>query len=144
MAKYMEMLIKELEEMKAESMMKDSESVRFTVTLSLDQMRRLEYFSKYFEVKRATFASDLIATALTEIEDKFHVTYKDFFDHVENKTDLTKMQKEYFSEVHRFGKEENHYIRDGKLTIIDGNGIPLVLDYSQEDIDNLKEGDDNE
>lgn len=144
MAKYMESLIKELEEMKVESMMKDAESVRFTITLSLDQIRRLEYFCKYFEVKRATFASDLIATALTEIEDKFHVTYKDFFDHVENKTDLTKMQKEYFSEVFRIGKEDNHFIKDGKLTIMDPNGNPIVLNYSQEDIDNLEEGEDNE
>lgn len=139
MAKYIESLIKELEEMKVESMMKDAESVRFTVTLSLDQMRRLEYFCKYFEVKRATLASDLIAGALTEIEDKFHVTYKDFFDHVENKTDITEMQKEYFSEVLRIGKKDNHIIKDGKLIVTDDNGNPLIFDFPQEE-----EGEDNE
>lgn len=138
MGKYLDGLIQNLEEMKVESMLKEAESVRFTVTLSLDQMRRLEYFCKYFGIKRATFAADLLSGALTEIEAKFNVTYEDFYNHHVNKTELTDMQKEYFSEVLRIGKVDHHNFKDGKLTITDQDGNEVDFDFSQE------EGEDNE
>ena len=136
MGKYLDNLVQELEEMKVDNMVRDAESARFTLTLSLDQMRRLEYFCKYFGVKRASFAADLIMGAIAEIEDKFNLTYKDHQDHIENKTELTKIQEEYFSDVLRIGQMDFHTIKDGVLTITDKNGKIIKSDFTEEDGEN--------
>ena len=60
--------------------------------------------------------------AIAEIEDKFNLTYQDHQDHIENKTELTKIQEEYFSDVLRIGQMDFRTIKDGVLTITDKNG----------------------
>ena len=136
MGKYLDNLVQELEEMKVDNMVRDTESSRFTLTLSLDQMRRLEYFCEYFGVKRASFAADLIMGAIAEIEDKFNLTYQDYQDHIENNTELTKIQEEYFSDVLRIGQMDFHTIKDGVLTITDKNGKIIKSDFTEEEGEN--------
>ena len=136
MGKYLDNLVQELEEMKVDNMLRDAETVRFTVTLSLDQMRRLEYFCKYFGVKRAVFSADLLVGAIAEIESKFNVSVDDYINHIENKTELTEMQKEYFDDVLRFGKVDTHIFRDGKLIVKDSNGNLVKTDFTEEDGEN--------
>lgn len=136
MGKYLDNLVQELEEMKVDNMVRDAESARFTLTLSLDQMRRLEYFCKYFGVKRASFSADLLVGAIAEIESKFNVSIDDYFNHIENGTELTQMQKEYFSDVLRIGQMDFHTIKDGVLTITDKNGKIIKSDFTEEDGEN--------
>jgi len=135
MSNYIAGLINELEENRNESQMKEIENARFTITLGLSEMRRLEYFCKYFEVKRATFAVDLIMGALNEIEDNFKLTIDQF---VNNQGPLNEMQKEYFQDVLRLGSSDTHVYADGKLIITDKNGNKLKTDFTEED------GEDNE
>ena len=132
MGKYIDDLVNELEEMKIEVMFKETETVRFTVILKIEQMRRLEYFCEYFGVKRASFAADLLVGAIAEIESKFNVSIDDYFNHIENGTELTQMQKEYFDEVLRIGKADTHIFRDGKLIIKDSNGNIVKTDFTEE------------
>lgn len=132
MGKYLDNLVQELEEMKVDNMVRDAESSRFTLTLSLDQMRRLEYFCKYFGVKRASFSADLLVGAIAEIESKFKVSVDDYINHIENKTELTEMQKEYFNDVLRLGKLDTHIFRDGNLIIKDSNGNIIKSDFTEE------------
>jgi intein-encoded DNA endonuclease-like protein len=132
MGKYLDNLVQELEEMKVDNMVRDAESARFTLTLSLDQMRRLEYFCKYFGVKRASFSADLLVGAIAEIESKFKVSVDDYINHIENKTELTEMQKEYFNDVLRLGKLDTHIFRDGNLIIKDSNGNIIKSDFTEE------------
>ena len=132
MGKYLDNLVHELEEMKVDNMVRDAESSRFTLTLSLDQMRRLEYFCKYFGVKRASFSADLLVGAIAEIESKFKVSVDDYINHIENKTELTEMQKEYFNDVLRLGKLDTHIFRDGNLIIKDSNGNIIKSDFTEE------------
>ena len=136
MGKYLDNLVQELEEMKVDNMVRDAESARFTLTLSLDQMRRLEYFCKYFGVKRASFSADLLVGAIAEIESKFKVSVDDYINHIENKTELTEMQKEYFNDVLRLGKLDTHIFRDGNLIIKDSNGNIVRSDFTEEDGEN--------
>ena len=136
MGKYLDNLVQELEEMKVDNMVRDAESSRFTLTLSLDQMRRLEYFCKYFGVKRASFSADLLVGAIAEIESKFKVSVDDYINHIENKTELTEMQKEYFNDVLRLGKLDTHIFRDGNLIIKDSNGNIIKSDFTEEDGEN--------
>ena len=136
MGKYLDNLVQELEEMKVDNMVRDAESARFTLTLSLDQMRRLEYFCKYFGVKRASFSADLLVGAIAEIESKFNVSIDDYVNHIENGTELTQMQKEYFSDVLRIGQMDFHTIKDGVLTITDKNGKIIKSDFTEEDGEN--------
>ena len=136
MGKYIDDLINELEEMKIEGMIKETETARFTVVLKIDQMRRLEYFCEYFGVKRASFAADLIMGAIAEIEDKFNLTYQDHQDHIENKTELTKIQEEYFSDVLRIGQMDFQTMKDGVLTITDKNGKIIKSDFTEEEGEN--------
>lgn len=136
MGKYIDDLINELEEMKIEGMIKETETARFTVVLKIDQMRRLEYFCKYFGVKRASFAADLLVGAIAEIESKFNVSIYDYVNHIENGTELTQMQKEYFSDVLRIGQMDFHTIKDGVLTITDKNGKIIKSDFTEEDGEN--------
>ena len=136
MGKYLDNLVQELEEMKVDNMVRDAESSRFTLTLSLDQMRRLEYFCKYFGVKRASFSADLLVGAIAEIESKFNVSIYDYVNHIENGTELTQMQKEYFSDVLRIGQMDFHTIKDGVLTITDKNGKIIKSDFTEEDGEN--------
>ncbi len=136
MGKYLDNLVQELEEMKVDNMVRDAESSRFTLTLSLDQMRRLEYFCKYFGVKRASFSADLLVGAIAEIESKFKVSVDDYINHIENKTELTEMQKEYFNDVLRLGKLDTHIFRDGNLIIKDSNGNIVKSDFTEEDGEN--------
>ena len=56
MGKYIDDLINELEEMKIEGMIKETETARFTVVLKIEQMRRLEYFCEYFGVKPSSLS----------------------------------------------------------------------------------------
>ena len=132
MGKYLDNLVQELEEMKVDNMVRDAESARFTLTLSLDQMRRLEYFCKYFGVKRASFSADLLVGAIAEIESKFKVSVDDYINHIDNKTELTEMQKEYFNDVLRLGKLDTHIFRDGNLIIKDSNGNIIKSDFTEE------------
>ena len=136
MGKYIDDLVNELEEMKIEGMFNETETARFTVILKIEQMRRLEYFCEYFGVKRASFAADLIMGAIAEIEDKFNLTYKDYQDHIENKTELTKIQEEYFSDVLRIGQMDFRTIKDGVLTITDKNGKIIKSDFTEEEGEN--------
>ena len=136
MGKYLDNLVQELEEMKVDNMVRDAESARFTLTLSLDQMRRLEYFCKYFGVKRASFSADLLVGAIAEIESKFNVSIYDYVNHIENGTELTQMQKEYFSDVLRIGQMDFHTNKDGVLTITDKNGKIIKSDFTEEDGEN--------
>ena len=138
MGKYLDNLVQELEEMKVDNMVRDAESARFTLTLSLDQMRRLEYFCKYFGVKRASFSADLLVGAIAEIESKFKVSVDDYINHIENKTELTEMQKEYFNDVLRLGKLDTHIFRDGNLIIKDSNGNIIKSDFTEEVGENHK------
>ena len=132
MGKYIDDLVNELEEMKFEGMFKETETARFTVVLKIEQMRRLEYFCEYFGVKRASFAADLLVGAIAEIESKFNVSIDDYFNHIENGTELTQMQKEYFDDVLRIGKADTHIFRDGKLIIKDSNGNIVKTDFTEE------------
>ena len=136
MGKYIDDLVNELEEMKFEGMFKETETARFTVVLKIEQMRRLEYFCEYFGVKRASFAADLIMGAIAEIEDKFNLTYQDYQHHIENNTELTKIQEEYFSDVLRIGQMDFHTIKDGVLTITDKNGKIIKSDFTEEEGEN--------
>ena len=136
MGKYIDDLINELEEMKIEGMIKETETARFTVVLKIDQMRRLEYFCKYFGVKRASFAADLLVGAIAEIESKFNVSIDDYVNHIENGTELTQMQKEYFDDVLRIGKVDTHIFRDGKLIVKDSSGNVVKSDFTEEDGEN--------
>ncbi len=136
MGKYIDDLVNELEEMKIEGMFKETETARFTVILKIEQMRRLEYFCKYFGVKRASFSADLLVGAIAEIESKFNVSIDDYFNHIENGTELTQMQKEYFDDVLRIGKADTHIFRDGKLIIKDSNGNIVKTDFTEEEGEN--------
>ena len=136
MGKYLDNLVQELEEMKVDNMVRDAESSRFTLTLSLDQMRRLEYFCKYFGVKRASFSADLLVGAIAEIESKFNVSIDDYVNHIENGTELTQMQKEYFDDVLRIGKVDTHIFRDGKLIVKDSSGNVVKSDFTEEEGEN--------
>ncbi len=136
MGKYLDNLVQELEEMKVDNMVRDAESSRFTLTLSLDQMRRLEYFCKYFGVKRASFSADLLVGAIAEIESKFKVSVDDYINHIENKTELNEKKKEYFNDVLRLGKLDTHIFRDGNLIIKDSNGNIVKSDFTEEDGEN--------
>ena len=136
MGKYIDDLINELEEMKIEGMIKETETARFTVVLKIDQMRRLEYFCKYFGVKRASFAADLLVGAIAEIESKFNVSIYDYVNHIENGTELTQMQEEYFDDVLRIGKVDTHIFRDGKLIVKDSSGNVVKSDFTEEDGEN--------
>ena len=136
MGKYIDDLINELEEMKIEGMIKETETARFTVVLKIDQMRRLEYFCKYFGVKRASFSADLLVGAIAEIESKFNVSIDDYVNHIENGTELTQMQKEYFDDVLRIGKVDTHIFRDGKLIVKDSSGNVVKSDFTEEEGEN--------
>ena len=136
MGKYIDDLVNELEEMKFEGMFKETETARFTVILKIEQMRRLEYFCKYFGVKRASFAADLLVGAIAEIESKFNVSIDDYVNHIENGTELTQMQKEYFDDVLRIGKVDTHIFRDGKLIVKDSIGNIVKTDFTEEEGEN--------
>lgn len=136
MGKYLDNLVQELEEMKVDNMLREAETSRFTVTLSLDQMRRLEYFCNYFGVKRAAFSADLLVGAIAEIESKFNVSIDDYINHIENNTELNEMQKEYFNDILRFGKSDTHIFRDGKLIIKDAEGNIVKTDFTDEEGEN--------
>lgn len=132
MGKYLDGLIKELEENKINSLVDEVEMARFTVSLSIDQMRRLDYFCKYFDVRRINFAADLIMTSLAEIEDKLNLTPEYY---INNQDSLNEMQKDYFQNVLRIGAIDTHTYKDGKLIITDRDGKILKSDFSE------KEGD---
>ena len=137
MGKHIESLIEELEDIKNEAKMKELETSRFTVTLNVRDMRKLEYFCDYFGVKRATFATELILGALAEIEE--HLKLNLTVPRIMGEEPLNEMQKKYFEDILRIGACDHYDYRGGKLVVTDKDGNILKTDFTEEDEESEEE-----
>lgn len=77
---------------------RESNSFRFTVTISSEEAKKLDILCEKLKLKRATFASDAISLVLHDFEKRLHLTPKDYREHFkQGSNSLTELQKSYFA-----------------------------------------------
>jgi hypothetical protein len=103
------------------------QTVKFSVNLDIQEMRRLDYLCNYMNVKRATLASDMISAAIADFEIQLGLVPKTLQLQDGEFTGLTELQVEYMTEVLRFGKSDTISYKDGQLTVTDEDGNTEVF-----------------
>ena len=112
MGEFIDEYIKDALDNKDMEDMKETDSFRFTVTLSQTEASKLDVLSKYLRMKRATLAAHAISVVIQEFEYKLHLTPEYVMKYRKNKLEepLTEIQEDYFTNVYELGYSDSHDI----------------------------------
>lgn len=133
MGNFMDEYIKDALDNKDMEDMKEEMSFRFTVTIPMDDARKLDVLAKYLRTKRATLSSHAITVLIMEFEKKLGLDYENASKYLKGQLEsVTEIQKEYFENALMLGRFDT-VVKDGKVTTTREDGKVMKTEFEEEE-----------